>query len=346
MMKQSTVDCWIKKLLMGLGLFVLALLPTTVNGDEQSELNFFIEPVLPSSQLTGGSTGYFDLNLAPGKSDVLGIKIQNNADKAIDIQISAHTAFTNVNGVVEYGKDAEVVDSTLPHSLAELVECPGTLHIESNQSKTVELPIQMPAEEFEGILAGGIRIEEVLSDEKQTTAEEGVAITNAFSYVIGVVVSNHRQAHQGELELIDVFADQQNYRNVFSIQLQNIVSTFVNKLEVEAQIFAANSDEVLYEEKKQSMQMAPNSTFNFPVSLNGERFRGGDYIAKVTARSQGIEWEWEHTFTVDDQTAKRLNQEDVTIDDERNWWMILTIVFAVILCIFVGYHIYRSKKKE
>ena len=48
----------------------------------------------------------------------------------------------------------------------------------------------MPEEEFKGVLAGGIRIKEVISEEEQTqSAEQGLGIRNAFSYVIGVVVA-------------------------------------------------------------------------------------------------------------------------------------------------------------
>ena len=67
----------------------------------------------------------------------------------------------------------------------------------------------MPEEEFKGVLAGGIRIKEVISEEEQTqSAEQGLGIRNAFSYVIGVVVSNNRSATDPGLELLDVFADQ------------------------------------------------------------------------------------------------------------------------------------------
>ena len=39
--------------------------------DTESELNFFVTPVLPESQLEGGASGYFDLNLGAGQTDTL-----------------------------------------------------------------------------------------------------------------------------------------------------------------------------------------------------------------------------------------------------------------------------------
>ena len=112
-----------------------------------------------------------------------------------------------------------------------------------------------------------------------------------------------------ELGLLDVFADQLNYRNVFSATIQNFTSTFVNQLEVEAVIREKGEKEILHETKISGMRMAPNSHFNYPVSLNGDAFQNGDYME----RSGEHEWSWEQEFTIDQETARRLNREDVTV---------------------------------
>ncbi|MBM9833998.1 DUF916 domain-containing protein, partial [Enterococcus faecalis] len=88
-------------------------------------------------------------------------------------------------------------------------EVPETVSFDPLEKRIISLPITMPEEEFKGVLAGGIRIKEVISEEEQTqSAEQGLGIRNAFSYVIGVVVSNNRSATDPGLELLDVFADQ------------------------------------------------------------------------------------------------------------------------------------------
>ncbi|MDO7873023.1 MAG: DUF916 and DUF3324 domain-containing protein [Enterococcus casseliflavus] len=334
-----------KKLIICFLTLFLTFLPTVGWANTESELNFYITPVLPESQLDNGASGYFDLNLAPGSSDTLGLEIQNNSDQAIDVQVSAHTAFTNVNGVVEYGKDAEEADPTLPFELSELIESPDMITLDANESKTVEVPIRMPEEAFEGVLAGGIRVEEVKEEREQEQEGAGLAIKNAFSYVVGVVVSNNRSATEPGLDLLDVFADQVNYRNVFSAQIQNYTPTFVNQMAVQATIREEGEDEVLYETNREGLQMAPNSNFNFPISLNGDAFKSGTYVLNMTARSEGEEWSWEKTFTIESETARRLNQEDVTIDNGINWWMIATIGILLVLLAVIGYLIYKNKKQ-
>lgn len=325
-------------------LLVVLLAPRIGFADTTSELNFHVQPILPASQLEGGSNGYFDLNLEPGATDQLALEFYNHTEETITVQVSAHTAYTNINGVVEYGKDAEEPDPTLPASLAEMIDAPGEITLQANEKKTVAFAIHMPKEAYDGVLAGGIRIEEVRKEEETEKSGEGLAIKNAFSYVVGVVVSNNRSATEPGLDLLEVFADQVNYRNVFSAMIQNYTPTFVNKLSVKATVQKEGENEVLYEAHQEGMQMAPNSHFNFPIPLNGDRFQSGNYVLKMTAHSNGEEWTWEQKFTVETDDARRLNREDVTVEDEVNWWLIAAISVIFLLVTILGYVLYKQKK--
>jgi hypothetical protein len=330
-------------------LFVMLLFIINSNvaaADTESELKFYINPILPSSQLDGGASDYFDLNIEAGQSDVLALEVQNSSNETITIDISVHTAFTNVNGIVEYGKDAEDPDPTLPAMIDKLVTPAGEITLDPKEKKVVEMPIAMPEESFEGVLAGGIRVQEIANENDAGNDTQGVAIKNAFSYVIGIVISNNRTSVSPDIELMDVFPDQVNYRNVFSATIQNFTSTFVNKLEVEASIREEGSDEILYETEQTNMQMAPNSHFHFPIPLNGERFRSGTYVLNMTARSGEEEWEWTQTFEVESDKAASLNRADVTIDSSINWWMVGTITLFMIIILFIVIFLVMKKNKE
>ncbi|WP_301399079.1 DUF3324 domain-containing protein, partial [Enterococcus spodopteracolus] len=180
----------------------------------------------------------------------------------------------------------------------------------------------------------------------ETTDEEGVAIQNEFAYIIGVVVSNKQDAVQPDLELLDVFADQLNYRNVISANLQNFTPTFVNRLEVEATVQKVGEEEILYQASQEQMQMAPNSNFNFPISLEGDRFRSGEYLLKMTARSGEEEWQWERKFTIDVDEARALNRADVTIDTGINWWIVAAISLIILLLLIIVWLLLKKKKNE
>lgn len=333
------------KAILGLFVIVLAFLrPTVVFGEET--LNFHVTPELPQSQIEGAAS-YYNVNLNPGETETLVLMMKNDKEEPIEVKVTAHTAFTNVNGVVEYGKTAEQADPTLPYSLDELIEPIDTIKLEAKESKRVELTLNMPADSFEGVLAGGLRIEEVRPEEDDEDSGESIAIKNEFSYVVGVLASNSRSSVQPDLELLDVFADQVNYRNVISATLQNFTPTFVNRLEVEATVHREGEDEVLYEANQSQMQMAPNSNFNFPISLEGDRFQSGEYVLNMTTRSGEEEWKWTKKFTIEADEARKLNRADVTIDTSTNWWMIGAIgLFLMILAIAIYVLLQKRKQKK
>ncbi|WP_269924568.1 DUF916 and DUF3324 domain-containing protein [Enterococcus innesii] len=327
---------------------MLGLFPV-VGQAEEGTLNFYVTPEFPESQVVGSSS-YFDLNLSAGETEHLALKLQNASSDPIQVQVTPHTAYTNVHGVVEYGKDAEEADPSLPHSLDELIDPSGIIELAGNETKTISVPLHMPKESFEGFLAGGLRVSEVKEEDEETPEGEGVAIKNEFAYVIGVVVSNSRNSVQPDLELLDVFADQLNYRNVISANLQNFTPAFVNQLAVEATVQRVGEDDILYKASEEMMQMAPNSNFHFPISLEGDRFQAGEYVLKLKATSGEEEWTWEQTFTIETEEARSFNRADVTIDTSTNWWMVgaislLLLLVIILLSLFIKQRKLTSKQE-
>ncbi|MGL9772749.1 DUF916 and DUF3324 domain-containing protein [Enterococcus mundtii] len=345
-MKQ--VSTYRKNIIQQTGMILLLLLVSLVVpmrvGAEEGTLNFYVTPEFSDNQKSGNER-YFQLTLPPDTIEKLTLKLQNANAEAKKIKITPHTAYTNVMGVVEYGQDAEKADPTLKHSLDELIEQPEIIELGGNETKTVTLDLKMPKEAFEGFLAGGLRIEEVKEDTTEETSDgEGVAIQNEFAYIIGVVVSNNQDAVKPDLELLDVFADQLNYRNVISANLQNFTPTFVNRLEVEATVQKVGEEKILYQASQEQMQMAPNSNFNFPISLEGARFRSGEYLLKMTARSGEDEWQWERKFTIDTDEARALNQQDVTIDTSLNWWLVAAISLIILLLLLIVWLLIKQRR--
>jgi hypothetical protein len=324
--------------------FLLLLFPSIVQAEET--LSFYVTPEFPESQIEE-STSYFDLNLDAGETETLALKLQNASSEPIQVQVTPHTAYTNVHGVVEYGKDAQEPDNSLMYSLDELIDPSGVIELAGNETKTIAVPLHMPEELFEGFLAGGLRITEVKEEQEETISnEEGVAIKNEFAYVVGIVVSNSRYSVQPDLDLLAVFADQLNYRNVISATIQNFTPTFVNRMAVEATVQRVGEDEVLYEASEEMMQMAPNSHFDFPISLEGDRFQNGEYVLHLKATSGEEEWTWKQTFTIDADEARALNRADVTIDASLNWWMIGSIILILLLSGLILYLIIQKNKKS
>ncbi|EPH64231.1 hypothetical protein D931_01725, partial [Enterococcus faecium 13.SD.W.09] len=94
------------------------------------------------------------------------------------------------------------------------------------------------------------------------------------------------------------------------------------------------------------MQMAPNSNFNFPISLEGDRFRSGNYVLELTAKSGDNEWSWTREFTIDADDARKLNREDVMIDNSPNWWMIGVLILLTLLVVILLYLALKKRRQE
>ena len=313
-------------------IFILTLFFGPVAFADQSA-GFSVRPILSENQVNS-EVGYFDLNLEPGESQTLFLELRNMSDEEINLSISVHTAFTNVSGVVEYGSDADVPDDTLPFFLADYIQGDGKITLSEGETKQVDLLLTLPEDKpFEGVLAAGIRVEEIKDSEH--LSEESMAIENTLSYVMGLVVSNKREQLSPELDLLAVYADQLNFRNVFSAQIQNQSGTFVNQLEVSASIYNEDQTERLYSTEASGMQMAPHSNFAFPMSLNGESFVPGTYVLHLQANSGELEWEWTRSFVVDDQTSKTFNRQDITIPSQTNYWLLVSIFLVILLLLVI-----------
>ncbi len=111
------------------------------------------------------------------------------------------------------------------------------------------------------------------------------------------------------------------------------------------------------------MQMAPNSNFSYPISLEGQRLEAGTYVLTSVAyggkseegqykveNEEGEEesylykWTFEKEFTVTGDVARDLNKKDVTIETDYTWLYFL-IGGLLLLLAFLLLLWYRRKKK-
>lgn len=313
-----------------------------------SELNFAAIPTIPENQLNKEKT-YFDLVMKEDTSQTIEVMLRNDTDKEVTVEPSVHSATTNINGVVEYGKVKGKQDSSLLYNLADIVSVAKEVTIPAKGEVSVPLTINMPKDSFKGILAGGITVQEKESKEKKESKNgEGLAIENRYAYVIGLVLRLSEEKITPLMTLQSVKPDQVNARNVITANLQNPTPRFINKLGVKAQITRKNSSDVLFSEDKTGMQMAPNSNFNFPVALNGKKLEAGDYVFKATATSKDDKWSFEKEFTIDSKTAKELNDKDVSIESSYTWiYIVVGCILLILLVAIIGLVlILRKKKKE
>ncbi|RDX01526.1 DUF916 and DUF3324 domain-containing protein [Listeria kieliensis] len=333
-----------KKFGMWLAVLLFAMLILPQNG-QASKFNFAVDTVLPDNQIDKQKT-YFNLKMKPNQEQTLTIKLRNDTDSPVVINPEIHSATTNRNGVVEYGKSSAKRDSSLSHEMNELIKVKKEITVPAKGSYNLLLEVKMPEKAYDGILAGGITLEEKQTKKSKQDKSEGLQIENKYAYVVGITLQENDSKVKQDLKLKKVAPNQVNARNVIEATLQNPTATYLNRFEVDAVITKKGKDEALYKSKKEGMQVAPNSHFAYPVPLNGEKMKPGKYTLHLKAKSSKESWNFTKDFTIKPEEADKFNAKDVSIKEPNYfWWYVAGIAF-LLLAILLGFILWRRKKKR
>lgn len=325
-----------------------------------SELNFSVTPVQSEYQIDKNKT-YFDLLLKQGQKTDLKVILANDTDKEIKVNVDIYRATTNSNGVVEYGKNNSEKDSSLQYDISDYVTYEKKVVIPAKSSLDYIFSINMPKDKFEGLIAGGITFqEEKPKDDKEGKKEQGLALKNEFSYVLGLLMRQQKDNGEPDLKLLSVKATQINARNAIDYCLQNPSFAYINSLATKADVYKEGEDKPLYSEEKKYMQAAPNSHFSLSVPLKGKKLEPGNYEIKVAAyavlandgnyefgknqedKPELYKYHWSFTkkFKINREKAKELNETDVTIPHQDNTLIyviigLLILILVLLICIFL-----------
>lgn len=320
--------------------------PQVAFANDTSGIGYSYKVIKPENQV--GDVGYFDLRMNPSQKQTVEIELYNLTDKDLTVDLSMNSAKTNSNGVIEYGPTKMENDPSLKHNIKDIVKLPKKVTIAPKGTEKVSLEIEMPAEKFEGYIAGGIYLQksETDAEKKQTEKENGVV--NKYAFLIGMMLSESDTTMKPELSFNKIYAGLTNYRNAFIVNFSNSKPVYLDSMTVDVQIYKKGSDEVLYETKKENYRMAPNSIIDFPVNLNGEMMQAGEYKGHIVITSGEQRWEWNEEFTVSNEDAAKYNAQDVSLTQERsiNWKLIALIVGGLLVVLLIIYVVVRKMSKK
>lgn len=326
-------------------IFAASLLLMVMN-TKAAELNFSVTPVIPNTQVDTNKS-YFDLKLGAGQNQELEVKLVNSTDKSISVETTINRATTNLNGVVEYGETNTEKDSSMMNNIEDYVQISeDEVVLTPNEEKVIKLNVIAPTKEFGGIIAGGITFKEKTTTAETEVESDSLAIKNEYAYVVGIVLHGSMDVGKPELVLNNVEASQVNSRNVINANLQNKTATYLNKMEIVAKVTKKGYKDILYSVEKKDMQMAPNSNFYFPISLEGKRLEAGTYTLEMIVTAVNDKWEFNKDFSINKETADKYNEVDVSIENDDNY-MYMGISISIIFVIgLICYLIYLYRKKE
>lgn len=319
---------------------------TMVGNAEQSTnpTGFLYEVKFPENQKA--DAGYFDLKMNPSQQQTVQIILKNTSDKEITVEVSLNSTKTNSKGVLEYGPIDIKKDPSLKYDFVDIVKAPETVTLEPNSEKPLDIAITMPEVAFDGLIVGGIQLKQIDNDEDQ--ANKGSNVINKYAYVIAMVLQESDVEVQPELQFNKVYASQVNYQNTIITDFSNIEANFLDNLSVEVQIMSEKSDEVLYETKKNSLRMAPNSNIAFPVSMQGEKMVSGKYRANILAVSGNKKWTWTEEFEITKEEADKFNRDDLGLIQNKGiqWPLIIGIAVGIFVLILAVFFVIRTVRKS
>lgn len=331
-------------IVIGTCLFLLPLFGIKASA---SEFNFTVKTVIPDNQINKKQT-YFNLFMEPSQKQTIVVELRNDTDKDVTVLVDINSAITNKSGVVEYGRNDVELDGTLKYDMGIIITTDSEVVVPANGNYMLKLNINMPEEEFDGIIAGGIRLKEKVDEENSSISdsESGMSIKKEFAYEVAILLRVNENKLTPKLQLNDVFPNQINFRNVISANIQNTKAMYMNNMTVEAKVTKKADNIILYEENKEGIQMAPNSNFSFPISLNGKKMKAGEYTLKLTATSMKETWTWTKDFTIEKEEAKTFNAADVSLQNDYSWLVYVVIGMGILLMVLILWMILSKGKNN
>lgn len=315
----------------------LVVLLSNISITDAAELNFSVEAEIPENQLDKDKT-YFDLLMKPDSRQEIVIKLGNSTNKNVTVIPQISNATTNSNGVVEYSPSKNKLDRSAPTSIKETVTIDAKqkeIDIPAYGETKLKLSVKMPKQSFSGVVAGGITLKEKPKEASKMKEDQGMALDNEYAYSIAVLLREDEEVAKPSLILKSVTPGQLNYRNTIFTALTNPEARYINAVSVEAVITKKGTKEVIYKSNQEDMQIAPNTTFNYPIKLNGKKLVAGKYTVTMDVKGSNQSWKFLKDFDITQDKAKEFNEADVSIEKDESYLIKILIVAICILIIIV-----------
>lgn len=327
---------------------IICIERATIVEAEENPMNFQVN-LSQSEYQIDKQKNYFDLKLPEMKKIALSIELENMADKSIMIEAEINNATTNLNGVVEYGSSDDKLKGA-PFDLKKVVKLTEKkFELAPMSKKIVNLEVEVPTIDYDGVVAGGLTFRDITKKEEKNI-KEGSMFTNRFGYAIAIVLHGAKPPVPSNIVLDSVAVTQLNGRNAISAELVNKTANYLNNVIIDSVLKDKNGKEI-FNEKKENMQLAPNSIFKFPLLYKEQKIEPGEYELELNIKSNDESWKLKRKFTIEKSQAETYNKSDVIQANkaqETNKLMGIIILLSVLLLIFiiigVSIFIYHWKK--
>ena len=145
------------------------------------------------------------------------------------------------------------------------------------------------------------------------------------------MVSFHKK---NTISKLSVFKFQ--HKPVVTINYQNSTSTIISGMKVKTKIVDGETGENILEDKKENIQIAPNSNFDLPTNWNQDAIPVGLYKAIVEAEVDGEIWQKTLNFKVDNEMKKQTQADPSELNKEKPTNTLLYLVIGLVSFILLS----------
>ena len=315
---------------------------------------FSASPNLPENQDPGSPGGFFDLWVTPGQTQEVTVDIHNHRENEnITVEVRVFTAGTNMNGIIDYSRDA-LADDSIPFRFEDIARLPGgseEITIPPRTTATVPLTITIPPGGFDGVVLGSFHILLGITQEERDAAG---MIVNRFAQAIPVRMRVSDDPVEPDFYLGEVYTDLVAYRAAYILNVHHTAPRMSRDASVSTWIFMYdNQNTPIFAHEDMDVDFAPNTIF--PKTLMDRAGYGidpGDYLARVRIVYDGRVWEFDQRFTVAAQQAQEINTGAVNVQQRADTATglsiaaIIAIVGGVLLLLLAILLLLKAKKKS
>lgn len=275
------------------------------NADE-GEIGFTISPNLPENQIDK-EAGYFDLRMTPGQEQTIEVSVINQSTQDAVYDININQANTNESGFVDYSENLKDKDESMKYATEDIVNTADNIAVPAGETVNVPITITMPDEEFDGEILAGIQ---VLKEEAED--EQSSGFKNEYAYLIGLRLTMNDNKVMRELNLKGIEVDETFGESAVIATLQNPTMDAIGKMDYVGKIYPKDDKENPIHEFSyvgNEMSMAPNSIYNFAITMGSKELKAGEYVVDFTVNdAQGNQWEFNEEFTITKEKAEAVNE--------------------------------------
>lgn len=344
----------LRKELIGSFALLSALLPALLtpdysyaaSGHANNDIGFYVSAQIPDNQIDHSLT-YFDLHMQPAQEQTLAISVTNSGAEPITVEVSAISASTNQNGIIDY-RTRDIRDETLRYPFSELASvAEPVITIPAYESKMVHIDLTMPNELYDGIILGGIVIaqKEDIQNDEMLLAQGGSSIINHYAYIVGVKLTETDVIIPPAFELIKVIAETIDYRPALVHYLRNTEAAIVKNMAVSVIICPSDNAKPIYE-NQWNIDMAPNSTIRLPAFIDSSKLQPGTYNSQITTESDGSAVILDSTFTIEQEQVNIINSTIIEESVSLPLWSWIIIMLVIIIAVLIIFLIVLCKRRK